>query len=461
MGAPDGSGAERSRAAAQEGERMEKNPKKEIFTFKLGGITAAGALLCCNAALGMFYRAAENSTVLPIATACVTAGLLLDNMFAESKYEKLFKACGLVVKDTKGDKIPKIIKQGKKDGITTLVVHLPEGLSQKQFEQKQTELEQGLNCKIEFSFNKNLIMKLINFNLSTKYDYSFEERKAPTEVFAGYTHEGKFYFDIDEAVQTLVAGEPKAGKSSFLRTLILSLIQNKHDINIHLIDFQDAELGLFADCKKVKSFGTTPEDFEKLLDEMEEEAIRRLKTFASMRKKHFIQNLSVWNKVCPNKAMPYIVCFIDEFSRVSDYEGIMNKFRIRVAMDRKVGILYVASMQRPDVKIISGSIKGCMPTRLSFKVVTGKDSEVILDVEGAEKIKNRGRCVMKYLGEIKEVQCLYIEPEDVRTILKKNNLFKPKEDTCLKEKAITQAIESKKEYLKDWHSTHAKPYGVK
>jgi S-DNA-T family DNA segregation ATPase FtsK/SpoIIIE len=232
----------------------------------------------------------------------------------------------------------------------------------------------------------------------------------------------------------LVAGEPKAGKSSFERTIGLSICMSKYDVDLHLIDFQGIELGIFQDCKKVKTYGETPEDFDKLMDLLGKESEERLKLFASVKKKHFIQNLAVWNKFYPERALPYKIILIDEFSRISENEDLLNKFRIRVAMDRKAGILYVASMQRPDVKIISGSIKGNMPTRVAFKTVTDTDSEVILDVEGAEKIKNRGRCIMKYCGTLQEVQVLYIEPDDVREYFKKYKLQKTEEDLQIERK---------------------------
>lgn len=354
-------------------------------------------------------------------------------MLHESKYEKLFKACN--IKNSEGQ-IPLVIKHID----NTLVVHMPDGVAQKHFEQKQQEIEQALNSKVEYGFNKNLIMKLTQMNLGTNYKYEYEDREDPTEVLLGYTHEGKFYFSLDEAIQTLVAGEPKSGKSSALRTMILSLIQNKYDLDIHLIDFQDAELGIFWGCKKVRSYGKTPEDFNKLLDEMDAESERRLRLFASVRKNHYIQNLSAWNKIYPDRAMPYKICFIDEFSRISEREDLLEKFRVRVALDRKVGILYCCSMQRPDIKIINGSIKGCMPTRLAFSVCTDVDSEVILNVKGADKIKNKGRCLMKYLGELKEVQCLYIEPEDVRSIIKKNRLYKSTEEIQAEKRAKMKAL---------------------
>jgi hypothetical protein len=384
-----------------------------------GGILAGIALLG-NATLNI----APNWQAALVAGGCVGCGILLDKI-GNSKIEKLFRMCNL---ENKAHQIPLVIKKDRKGTETTYIIHLPAGISQKHFEQHQQELEQALNAKIEFSFNKNLIMKLVPMNLGIRYDYAFEDQDNPTKVFIGYTHEGKFYFDIDDAIQTIIAGEPKSGKSSLLRTILLSLILSKHDVNLHLIDFQGIELGIFQDCKKVKSYGETPEDFNRLLDEMDEESNRRLKLFASVRKKHYIQNLAVWNKFYPDRALPYKIIAIDEFSRISDYEDLLEKFRIRVAMDRKCGLLYLASMQRPDVKIISGSIKGCMPTRFAFKVVTDTDSEVILNVAGAEQIKNKGRCLLKYNGEIKEVQCLYIEPDDVRAVLKKHKAHKTQEE---------------------------------
>jgi len=427
--------------AERMGGRKGDGMSKEVFTWRLAGVTAAGALVCGNAALGIFYRVADTATILPIAAACVTGGLLLDRVFTEGKYEKLFRACGL----EKDGKIPLVIRKIRTGNETTLVVHMPEGISQKQFEQKQLELEQALNCKIEFSYNKNLIMKLIEMNLKNKYDYEFEECESPTESLIGYTHEGKFYFDIDKATQTIVAGEPNSGKSSLLRTMLLSLILSKHDIDLHLIDFQAIELGIFQDCRKVKSYGETPEDFEKLIDEMETENTRRLKLFASVRKQRYIQKLSVWNKFYPEQALPYKIVVIDEFARLAEkqYESLLDRFRSRVAMDRKVGILYIISLQRPDVKVISGSIKGSMNTRIAFKVVTDTDSEVIIDIPGAEKIKQQGRCIMKYLGEMKEVQCLYLENEQVRTWLKKYKAYKSRDELAAERQREMKALRDK------------------
>jgi DNA segregation ATPase FtsK/SpoIIIE-like protein len=195
---------------------------------------------------------------------------------------------------------------------------MPEGISQKHFEQKQQELEQFLNSKIEFGFNKELVIKLISMNLSTQYDYVFEEQDSPLKAFVGWTHSGKFIFDIEKACQTIVAGEPNSGKSSFLRSLILSLILSKYDVDLHLIDFQDIELPVFENAKKVKSYGSKPEEFEALLNEMAEESQRRSKLFRSVKSKMIVQKLDVWNKNFPEQYLPPKVIVIDEFAKLAE-----------------------------------------------------------------------------------------------------------------------------------------------
>jgi S-DNA-T family DNA segregation ATPase FtsK/SpoIIIE len=409
----------------------------------VGGIVTAGTLLCCNAAWDVFYQSIDGA--YPIAAASVVTGMLLDQLFRESKYERLFRMCGLTVKDVKIIKTPIVIRKTRTDKETTLIIHMPEGISQKDFEQHRQELEQALNCKIEFGFNKNLIMKMTDMNLQSKYKYVFEQCQDPLQVYCGNTYDGKFILDIEKAPHMIVAGETNSGKSSLLRNMALSLILNKYNLDIHLIDFQAVELGIFESCKKVRSYGEKPEDFERLLDELAEENDRRLKLFRSVKNKVYIQNLKVWNEKYPDRSLPYKVVVIDEFSRLAekDYEELLEKFRTRVAMDRKVGIHYIVAMQRPDVKCISGSIKANMPTRAAFKTFSQIDSEVILDQGGAEHIKEQGRFLIKYCGEFKEVQALYIENEQVRSILKKYHAYKSREELETERREQMKALRQK------------------
>jgi S-DNA-T family DNA segregation ATPase FtsK/SpoIIIE len=432
-------------------------------SFTVSGLTAAGAMVLGNQILSI--ASMSYPLAYPLAGLCAVGGIALDLLLKGGKYEKLFRLCGL---ENKNGQVPIVIKREENDRQKTLVIHLPNGISQKHFEAKQQELEQALNAKIEFGYNKNLILKLTEMSLRNRYPYIFEQCEGPLQLYVGNTHSGKFYLDIEKCPHAIVAGETDSGKSSLLDTITLSLLLSKHNIDLHLIDFQAVTLGKYENCRKVRSYGETPKDFENLLNNMAEENNRRLTLFRSVKNKVYIDKLSAWNTQYPDKTLPYIVVLIDEFTRLaeSDYEDILEKFRTRVSMDRKVGIHYITALQRPDVKCISGSIKANMPTRIAFKTVTDSDSEVILDQSGAEKLIEQGRFLAKYCGKLTEVQGLYADPKQIMKILKQNKAYKTieekeaeKQQQKRKEQAEADKAKAERDKIKkEFHENHPNPY---
>jgi S-DNA-T family DNA segregation ATPase FtsK/SpoIIIE len=201
---------------------MDKSLLNRTFTYE--GTTAAGILLLSNECLKISDAAMADWKVLLAAGAFTVGGILLDKLYKENKYEKLFRMCGIENRDKQ---VPVIIKKQTNGIETTLVIHLPAGISQKHFEAKHQELEQFLNAKIELGYNKNLIMELIDNNLKTEYKYVFEECDSPLKIYCAETNRGKFYLDIEKCPHILLAGETGSGKSTFLDTIRLSLIQSK------------------------------------------------------------------------------------------------------------------------------------------------------------------------------------------------------------------------------------------
>jgi hypothetical protein len=425
---------------------MVKQEKKEKIGISTGGMALAGVALLGNYALNIVPSVAGVS----IASSIALGGILLDKFLGESKYQKLFRMCGL---KNANDEVPIIIKKVKdkqNPNITTLVLHLPEGVAQHNFEDKQQELEQSLNCKIEFGFNKNLIMKLINFNLGPKYQYEFEECDSPLKFFSGYSDYGKYYLDIEECPHILIGGEPKTGKSTLLRTITASAILSKYNIIINLHDFQDVELGIFRKCKKVQHYGSSLEDLDELLDQMEEEQVKRLQMFNKSGEKYYINSISKWNKYFPEKELPPILNLIDECQTIDPKrdEEILSKIGERTRKDRKVGIHWVFGYHRPSADSIPGRIKGSIPTRIAFHTTTKVDSEVILDESGAEKLSTRGRCIIKGNGEKKEVQVLLLEEEDCLKLLKQKNAYKSIEELELENRKKKSAAEAEQRRMK-------------
>lgn len=252
-----------------------------------------------------------------------------------------------------------------------------------------------------------------------------------------------FMADLARMPHLLVAGATGMGKSVGLNVIIASLLNrlSPEELKLVLVDPKQVEFSVYQEIAKpylahlsgCPSIITEPTDAKLTL----EAVIRLMESRYTLLKDNGVRNIQDYNATATEK-LPYYVVIIDEYGDLilSANDKEMERLICRIAQKaRAVGIHMIISTQRPDTKIVTGSIKANFPTRIAFRTTTGTDSRVVIDRIGAERLTGRGDMLF-FDGspELTRCQCAYISTEEVAEMCRElNNEFGDCEETLLPE----------------------------
>ena len=79
----------------------------------------------------------------------------------------------------------------------------------------------------------------------------------------------------------------------------------------------------------------------------------------------------------------------------------------------------IVATQRPSTDVITGVIKGNLPTRIAFQVSSRIDSRVILDAQGAEKLLGQGDMLYTppQAAQLRRVQGALVEDHELEALV--------------------------------------------
>lgn len=229
---------------------------------------------------------------------------------------------------------------------------------------------------------------------------------------------------IDELPHALVAGTTGSGKSVFINTIIATLLMRNtpDELKLMLIDPKKVEFSRYNElphllCPVISDAREGKVALKKMVDEME----RRYELLARVG----ASKISEYNEIAEIEhydKMSNIVLIIDEFSDFMSEYGKEIELSVKrlCQKSRACGIYLIICTQRPSVNVITGDIKGVIPSRIGLLVPSYVDSKTILDEAGAESLLGYGDmlCRLPRHNSLVRLQGSFVSSSEVYELCK-------------------------------------------
>jgi S-DNA-T family DNA segregation ATPase FtsK/SpoIIIE len=238
--------------------------------------------------------------------------------------------------------------------------------------------------------------------------------------------------DLTKMPHCIIAGATGSGKSVCINTIIMSILLNAKPNQIKLV---------MVDPKKVEltPYTPLPHMLAPVITESQGAAaalnwmVKEMENRYEILKLVGVRNIEGFNKrtIQPEVEdhlgrdippfMPYIVGIIDELADLMMVasQDIETPIARIAQMARAVGIHLILATQRPSREVITGLIKANFPVRISFKVASRVNSQIVLDETGAESLLGNGDLLFLPPGSshLVRAQGAFIRDEDIQAVV--------------------------------------------
>lgn len=253
---------------------------------------------------------------------------------------------------------------------------------------------------------------------------AFAKAESKITCALGVTVTGEpVYFDIAKMPHLLIAGATGMGKSVCINSIIISILYkaSPEDVKLMLVDPKKVEFIPYSGIPHLLvPVVTDPKKAAGALNWLVNEMERRYSLIEAVG----CRNIFGYNTATANdpekEHLPQIVIIIDELAdlMMTAKENVEESICRLAAKARAAGMHLIMGTQRPDVSVITGTIKANIPSRIACKTASQIDSRTIIDEAGAEKLIGRGDMLFAPVGAMKKVriQGAFVSDKEVETV---------------------------------------------
>lgn len=253
-----------------------------------------------------------------------------------------------------------------------------------------------------------------------------DAKKKPLAVGFGKDLSGNvIYSEFNKFPHILVAGTTGSGKSIFIHSIISTLIMRASPdlLRIVLVDPKMVEMSKYKDMPHLLCpIITEPDKTKVMLTKLCEEMNHRYEIFADNGMVSEIDQYNEWAEENDKELMPYIVVILDEYADLVDRCKDISLPVVSIAQKaRACGIHLLISTQRPSTNVITGVIKGNLPTHVALTTASYTDSMTIIGEGGAEKLLGKGDMLVQTPllpgGDVVRLQGCFVQNKEIIRIV--------------------------------------------